>query len=75
MKGNFGIHHVEITTCPKCEATCKVGNDDDGQVFCAACRSTFKPQVTTEVLVEEYADMYQNATEKHMVSGWEAFID
>ena len=75
MKDSSGIHYVEITTCSKCGSICKLGNDEDGQVFCAACRSTFKPQVTTEVLVEEYAEMYQNATEKHMVSGWEAFSD
>ena len=74
MKQFFENHRVEIVECPRCGAICKVGNDDDGQVYCAACRVTFKPSETQEITVKEYNEMLANAKETHMVSGWEAFV-
>ena len=74
MKQFFENHRVEIVECPRCGAICKVGNDDDGQVYCAACRVTFKPLNVQIITQKEYTEMVAKATETHMVSGWEAFV-
>lgn len=70
----YSNHRVEIAECPICGAICKVGNDDDGQIFCAACRITFKPAETQKITQEEYNALLVNARETHMVSGWEALL-
>ena len=64
--------HLEIATCPNCKAACEVGHDEDGQVYCAACRTTFKPQETKIITANELYEMRAKAKEIHMVSGWQA---
>ena len=70
----YSNHRVEIAECPVCGAICKVGNDEDGQIFCAACRVTFKPHQTQKITQEEYKALYDNARETHMVIGGEALL-
>lgn len=64
---------IELTKCPRCGATCKVGHDDDWQVFCASCRCSFRPEKTEKVERSEYEEMKKNAKEVYRIHGWVAF--
>ena len=69
-------HNSKTTTlarCPKCNALCVNGHDDDNQIFCARCGETFLPKSYTEMTAEEYSEMAKNAISKHMRNGWIAY--
>ena len=63
---------VTLARCPKCDAFCVNGNDDDHQIFCAKCGATFLPKSYTEMTAEEYGEMAKNAVSTHLRNGWVA---
>lgn len=71
----MNMERIEITKCPNCGVTCKIGNDDDFQVFCACCRSSFKPSddKTAVISAEEYSMMIRTAQQVYCLNAWEAF--
>lgn len=70
----MNIKRVEIIKCPRCEATCKVGNDDDFQVYCACCMNSFMcKDAEKEISEQEYNEMKKNASEVYAIGAWEAF--
>ncbi len=64
---------VRITHCPKCGAICREGHDDDGQVFCAFCKTSFTPTSTEKISQKEYIEELENAAEIKNDSGWVAY--
>lgn len=66
----MSLNTLEVCTCPKCGATCVIGNDDDMQQFCAKCYHTFIPEETRHV---DFTEMVR-AKERYSHVGWEAFI-
>lgn len=66
---------VELVKCPVCGATCKVGSDDDWQVYCACCKVSFRQKDKDETIVSEaeYRKMKENAEKVYNYHGWEAF--
>lgn len=64
---------IEIVECPVCGATCKMGSDDDWQVFCACCKVSFKPKEILKINIEEYNERMKNAKKIFEYHGWEAF--
>ena len=64
---------VTIAVCPRCGASCLPGHDEDGQICCAKCGSTFKPKDFKEYSPEEYKEIIKNA---HIYErgGWTAYL-
>ena len=67
------MERIELAKCPKCVATCRVGHDDDWQVFCACCHESFTPKETDKVTPEEYRMMLGLASKIYSTSAWTAF--
>ena len=63
---------VTLAVCPKCNAVCELGHDDDGQVHCAKCEHTFMPKVFKEMEDSEYKAMLKTA-KVHQRGGWTAY--
>lgn len=66
-------YNTSVATCPRCKAVCVVGHDEDGQVFCAKCGNSFRPEVTKELNEQEYRTLRENATQRHERASWTAF--
>lgn len=64
---------IELTKCPKCGATCVVGFDEDFQVLCACCKTSFSVGKTKEISVEEFRNLKKDAKEYFESGGWMAF--
>ena len=64
---------IQVAKCPKCKATCVVGSDDDFQVFCAHCHTTFKWEREETISTSEYRDRTERTDEYFVVGPWEAF--
>lgn len=64
---------VSLANCPKCNAVCLKGHDDDGQVMCAKCGNTFRAVEEIHMNSEEYKAMTEKAQERHERGGWTAF--
>lgn len=67
---------IMLTKCPKCGATCRVGHDEDMQVFCANCTTSFGYEIDDIELVtsDEYQERKSSAKKVFERSSWEAFI-
>lgn len=72
MKRNEESRH-EVNVCPQCQATCLVGHDVDGQVFCANCGCSFRADDITEITDAQLRKLYET-TERRERSGWIAFL-
>ena len=70
----MNIVHVELTKCPKCRATCVVGSDDDFQVLCAHCGTSFGIKKSWEVSNEEYKYLKKIAKQYCEKDSWVALI-
>ena len=64
---------TETTRCPRCNAVCLTGHDDDGQVFCAKCGLSFIPKQTEDLDSEAYRKLREEAKEKNSRAGWTAY--
>lgn len=65
---------VEMANCPRCKAICLVGHDEDGQIFCAKCGNSFRPDKTIKMDEKEYEEMLANKVKmKHESGGWTAY--
>ena len=62
-----------LAKCPECKAICLLGNDEDGQVHCAKCRTTFLPNEKTRVTAEELEAISHDSTKEHVKGGWFAY--
>ena len=74
MKQRKYMPREEVCECPKCKATCLVGHDEDGQVYCANCSNSFRPSKTKTITEKKLRQLYANA-ERRDKSGWTAFIE
>ena len=61
---------IELTKCPKCGAICVVGFDEDFQVFCACCKTSFKIEETEEVSEEVFKLLKKNAKQYFESNAW-----
>jgi nitrite reductase/ring-hydroxylating ferredoxin subunit len=61
---------VELAKCPKCGATCVVGLDEDFQVFCACCKTSFKIETVEVISDDEYKRRRKNAKEVFESNTW-----
>ena len=67
---------LETARCPKCNAICINGHDDDGHIYCAKCKHTFLPKQLTKITDEEYKALQEKVSsegERYECSGWTAF--
>lgn len=64
---------TETTRCPRCNAVCVTGHDDDGQVFCAKCGLSFIPKETKLLNPEEYRKLREEAKSRHERAAWIAY--
>ena len=64
---------IILATCPRCNAVCLQGHDEDGQVMCAKCGNTFKPKADILMNADEYKEFSEKAQERHERGGWTAF--
>lgn len=71
MEQNFNI---QTAVCTKCGAVCLGGHDDDGQIYCARCETTFMPKDVKEMTKQEFnKDIVEKAEGKFERSGWTAY--
>ena len=63
---------IDLCKCPRCQATCLIGHDDDGQVYCAKCGNSFIADNEISVTPEEYRKISSEST-KYERGGWTAF--
>ena len=65
---------IQTAVCTNCGAVCLGGHDDDGQIFCAKCQTTFKPAEINEMTKQDFNDsIVEKAEEKFERSGWIAY--
>lgn len=70
--GRHNHDNIALCKCPSCNATCLIGHDDDGQVYCAKCGKSFIAVEEISVTPEEYRKIYSES-KKYQKGGWTAF--
>ena len=66
--------NLDYYRCPQCNAVCADGSDDDWQITCAKCHTSFSSVRQNPVSSEEVQSIISDESYKKTVFGaWEAY--